>query len=423
MKISLPERTVHLTYCTNVHPSEDLVQILGALRGTVLALKQRLCPKAEFGLGLYLPAAVVQEFSENEYRRWEFDGFFKESGLYVFTLNCFPFGGFHGERVKERVFEPDWTTPERLDYTNKAAELLVRWLPEGVKGSISTHTGAYGRRGPGDPIWEKVAQQFAQAALHLHRLEGKTGKRIVLSLEPEPFAIVDSTPDFVRFYEDVLLRLGMELLGRSWGMSAADGEALLRRHLGACFDTCHFCVQYEFLENFVLQCEKEGIPIGKAQISTGLELREPDRNRRGLERLRAFAEPRYLHQTVLRVEEGPIVQEFLLPDLPQALAVPELFRAKSLRSHFHVPVYWEGDDELGTTRSEVERAFPIIAGATDHLEIETYTWDVLPEAERRLASRDLTTSIEKEIRWVLEHLPTSPVPGDPSRISRGSGFC
>lgn len=412
MKVQLGNRTVHLTYSTNVHPSENFVQIYQALKTYVLPLKARLAPDREFGLGLYLPYSVVQEFYENEYRRWEFDEFLRVHGLYLFSLNCFPFGNFHGERVKEKVFEPDWTKAERLDYTKKAADLLARWLPEGVVGSISTHTGGYGRQLNNDPRTGKIAENLAKAALYLSRLESKTGKRIVLSPEPEPFAFAGNMAQYLSFYREHVLVEGRAYLEKTWSMNSSDAEALLRRHLGVCLDTCHASAQHETPERALdlLQASPSGqqsIIIGKVQLSAALELKNPFSNRKAFDRFCRFAEPRYFHQTSLKSKDSQ--QEFpdLVPQELEPLFISGEREAISMRTHFHVPIFWGGDAELTTTRHELELAFPMLLGSCDSFEIETYTWDVIPVPERARVAPDLVSSIEQEYRWVLEQMKKS----------------
>ncbi|MCA8950730.1 MAG: hypothetical protein KDE27_14605, partial [Planctomycetes bacterium] len=50
-----------------------------------------------------------------------------------------------------------------------------------------------------------------------------------------------------------------------------------------------------------------------------------------------------------------------------------------LRSHYHVPLYWDEDGPFGSTRAEVERVLRALAKDSDLplLEVETYTWSVL----------------------------------------------
>lgn len=403
MRLSNSRHQVWLAYGTNVHPSEGLGQILAFLRNTSSALKRRLCPDQTMALGLYLPASVLRELSENEYRRWELDEALQRGGFSVPTLNVFPFGDFHGERVKEKVFEPDWASPERLDYTKKAADLLQRWLPQGGFGSLSTHTGAYGKKMPGDPIWRAIAENFAKAALHLHRIEEKTGKHLMLCLEPEPFSLVETTEEFLAFYEPVLLHHAGAWLQSRWGMSASQAQELLRRHLGICFDTCHLAIVGEDLPDSLRRLLAAGIPIGKAQLSVALEMQEPGRDENRRRRLSSFDEPRYFHQTVLLDSQcsGPSPR---FPDLGEALRSPHLEHARRARIHFHVPVFWDGDGPLGTTRGELESVLPALAQASEHLEIETYSWSVLPAEEQRKAAEGLEDFLEKEYRWVLSQL-------------------
>ncbi len=124
---------VHLTYCTNVHPGDSWDEVRAALDGPVAEVGRRVSPGARFGVGLRLGGRPLRELM-GPVARAELDEVLERNGLYVFSLNAFPFGAFHARGVKEAVYRPDWLEHARLAYTCRAADLLASLLPEGVVG-------------------------------------------------------------------------------------------------------------------------------------------------------------------------------------------------------------------------------------------------------------------------------------------------
>src|ERR1041384_384449 len=133
---------LHLAYCTNVHPGGDWAQTFDSLQRYALEVKEKLGCDGPYAIGLRLSAQAAHELSDAarflEFRRW-----LDRHHCYVFTINGFPFGVFHGTRVKEQVYRPDWTDPQRVEYTNRLFDLLARLRPEDVEGSVSTLPGSF----------------------------------------------------------------------------------------------------------------------------------------------------------------------------------------------------------------------------------------------------------------------------------------
>src|SRR5437868_4953262 len=127
----------HLAYCTNIHRGEDWAQTFDSLQRYTLAVRARVCPNQPYAIGLRLSEQASRELSDpatlSAFQNW-----LENNQCYVFTINGFPYGRFHGTRVKEQVYAPDWTSRERLQFTNRLFDLLGRLLPQGVEGSVST---------------------------------------------------------------------------------------------------------------------------------------------------------------------------------------------------------------------------------------------------------------------------------------------
>ena len=382
MRIS-PES--HLTYCTNIHPGESWQEVQDSL-AHVLAVKQQLGHPGSFGIGLRLSARAAQELAGPQveaFREW-----LAKNDCYVFTLNGFPYGGFHGEVVKDRVHAPDWTTSERLRYTLQLFDILAELLPEGMTGGVSTSPLSY------DP-WhtdaatlrrakEVSAYHLGRVVDHLHAIHERTGKLLHLDIEPEPDGILEDSAGFVDYYNDYLLRQGRK-------------EELVRRHLRICYDVCHFAVNYETPREVLRELQRQGISVGKLQLSAALKVNLRKHAPEDIHTaLAPYNEPVYLHQATLRYAEQDVVA---FSDLPEALASLDHPLGNELRTHFHVPIYTDSYGLLQSTNDAIVetlnywRADPF----THHLEVETYTWDVLPDHQRL----GLTESIVRELEWVL----------------------
>jgi sugar phosphate isomerase/epimerase len=386
-----PIAGAHLTYCSNVHPGESLSEVESAVARNFVAVKRELSPSAPFGVGLRLSARAADELAPAP-RLERFADELAGAGLYVFTLNGFPHGAFHGTRVKEQVYRPDWLEAERLRYTAVLARVLARLLPEDVPGSISTVPGCFRPRGAEPGVPRQIALNVVRAAADLVQVERETGKFIALALEPEPHCLLETTAEAVSFFEEQLL--SAEVLGH-----AGLDEATLRRHVGVCLDTCHASVEFEEpLAAFEL-LQRSGIAVPKIQISAGLRLAPATAERR--QALAAFHNDVYFHQTVARAGERLI--RFL--DLPEALA-SDLPESSEWRVHFHVPIFHDALGAFGSTQSDL---LPLLSAlrtvdGCPHLEVETYTWDVLPE---RFRDVPLTEAVVRELRWTLSALGLS----------------
>jgi sugar phosphate isomerase/epimerase len=365
-----------LTYCTNIHPAQGWQQVLASLERYAPALKERLSPDAPFGIGLRLSSAESQELvSGDELAR--FKDWLDERGLYVFTLNGFPYGAFHGTVVKDQVHAPDWRTEDRVQYTLRLARILGTLLPEDLDGSISTSPLSYKTWiDPSDrATWQLLSKNISRVA------EALEGTRIHLDLEPEPDGLLERSTELVKFFEDWLPRSAWE-------------------YVGVCFDCCHNAVAYEDPAEVMDRFASAGISVGKIQVSSALEVPLPAA-RAELER---FADPVYLHQVTHRAPDGSLR---FYSDLPEAL--DHLGEAGHMRTHFHTPLFVESYGAFRSTREWIERTFDEVKKRRNCriLEIETYTWDVLPPEVKV----DLTDSIAREYEWVLRTL------GVPSQVS------
>jgi hypothetical protein len=398
LRIGATAGASHLSYCTNVHPGESWPEIRRNLERYCTAVKARVAADRPFGLGLRLPAAAAVELSRLE-ALGELLELLRAHQLYVFTLNGFPYGAFHGRPVKAGVYRPDWRSAERLEYTNRLAELLAALLPEGERGSISTVPGAFRQAIASRTDKARIGAQLARHVAYLVEIQRRTGKLIRTALEPEPCCLIETLAEAVQFFErHVFSRQARELVAREAGLSARAAEAALRQHLGVCLDLCHAAVEFEDVRQAVGALRAAGIAVPKVQISAGLRL--PAVSAGDIERLRPFDDSVYLHQVVERSGRG--MRRFTdLADAFRAFDPGE--QDCEWRVHFHVPIHLQRMDAFETTRDCIEEALRAHREAeiTDHFEVETYTFEVLPPQYR---DADVVTQISREVEWAAAQL-------------------
>ena len=397
MRIGSADRAEHLTYCTNIHAGETWDEVFSRLQANLPAIKAEASPDAALGVGLRLSAIAAKTLSASD-RLDEFRAFLADGDYYVFTINGFPYGPFHGQRVKQQVYQPDWSHEERLTYSDGMAELLAAILPEGMDGSISTVPGTFKPLASEPGMIEHITDHLLRHAARLVDIERTTGKTIALALEPEPCCFLETIEETVSYFEEHLFAPNAcRRLGGLTGLSSSVAGAALRRHLGVCYDVCHAAVEYEDPAGSIEALNAAGIAIPKIQLSAALRIPEvtDDVN----ETLAGFAEPVYLHQVIERHTDSLI--RYL--DLPDALEALDQALGHEWRVHFHVPIFLDELQHFSTTQDflkeilALHRKTPI----SNHLEVETYTWGVLPERYRGVP---VSNAIARELNWVRNEL-------------------
>ncbi len=409
-----PSRDLWLGYCLNLRAPESLAQLEADLAEVVLPVRDALlgAATANFGVGLYLPAALARTLAEDAAACAALRAFLRAERLVPFTFNAFPYGGFQRDGVKREVFRPTWADPERLEYTLDVATVAAALAPELAGGhvSISTHPGAFGAWLTDRSLLRRCAEGLGRALAGLAALEARGGPRCVLALEAEPRASAGTSralAEYLMFAREVAARV----LRTEHGMDDGRARAVVARHLGTCLDACHAAVEFEAPADALHLATLDG-PLGKLQVSNALALPAPGAEPAAVAALLALDEPRYLHQTtgrlgaeLLRVED--------LGELRAALAGPEAARwlaADEWRCHFHVPIDREAlEGGLATTRATADELLALAVAAPErwgtpalHVEVETYTWSVLPGGAVRGAA--LARGVEQELRHALARL-------------------
>ena len=390
--------TVHLSYCTNIHPGESWPEVRANLERYLVPVRERVAPGRPFGVGLRLSAESARTLATPEALD-ELRAFLSAHDLYVFTINGFPYGPFHGRPVKEQVYLPDWLDPERLAYTDQLADILAALLPEGVEGTISTVPGAFAPRVHGEADRARMAQALLDHVAHLVRLRVTTGRRVALALEPEPCCFLETIAQAVDFFERYLFSAAaVEWVSSSTGLTRVAAATAIREHLGVCLDACHMAVEFEEPAKVLEALRAAEIRVPKVQVTAGLRVVLRDGDDATLDALGAFADDVYLHQVVERRADGRLIRHL---DLPQALAAARAAKGQGTREwrvHFHVPVFRERYGAFEGTQEYVAELLRLVreGDVSEHFEVETYTWDVLPEEFRR---EGIVGGIVREVEW------------------------
>ena len=377
---------LHLAYCTNIHRGGTWGETFDALKDNTPAVRERICPHGPFAIGLRLSRQAANELSGQksilEFQRW-----LEKNSCYVFTVNGFPYGRFHGTRVKEQVYAPDWTSPERLAYTNLLFDLLAKLLPAGREGSVSTLPGSFKEFIRTGEQKKLIRENLWRCVGHVARLSQTSKKKLHLGLEPEPLCLLENSGETIQFFEHL--------------RAERKNDPRLDEYLGVNYDTCHFAIEFEEPRAALNSLRAAGIKISKIHLSSALKTAATPEARADLKK---FADDVYLHQVVACDANGKL-QYFR--DLPDALNSKFEIRNSKFpewRIHFHVPLHAPAAPPFENTSDHLLGTLDWLAGnpkLCSHLEMETYTWEVLPP---ELKSRSVVEQLAAEYRWTLARL-------------------
>ena len=389
----------HLTYSTLVHPADDWEQLWNSLNTYLPKVKERFAPNQSFGVCIRLAAKTAETLANSPAERDKLKKFLAEKDMYIYTANAFVYGHFKGDKVKEQVYEPDWRGEERTQYTINVANVLADVCPRGIAPSIQSAPLGFKPRVTGDDVIDSYTDHVLRVVAHLIALEAKTGSTVQLALEPEPFCFLETTDETIAYFRDHLYSgAAVEKLAKLARVPISEANAALRRHLGIVYDICHQAVEYEDIPASLQKLVDAGVPIFKLQEAAALHM--PEVTQDVVNTLKRYAKTIYLTQT-LEKRDGKI-NHFLNVD--DAIAAFEKDPGpREWRTHIHVPVFLDDLGEFRTTRFAIADAlrFHKAKPLSRHLEVETYTWDMLPDS---LKSNDIVDYIFRELDWVRSQL-------------------
>lgn len=387
----------HLAYCTNVHPAETWEETFHALKVHTLKVRDKLLNKignkhydkkdknTAYAIGLRLSAIAAEELLYDDhldiFKQWLAD-----ENCYVFTLNGFPYGAFHGTEVKESVYLPDWTSQDRLSYTKNLFNIIAQLVPDGVQGSVSTLPASFKEFRADEAT---IFDNLIECAHYIEALSQKYNRDLHLGMEPEPLGHFENTEETLAFFNRFLANF-----------PDTDSEFILKR-IGINYDTCHFALEFDDCYTSLRKFQDAGVRISKVHLSSAiaLDLTLPD----AVNSLHRFNEPTYLHQVITRNNDGELTRYKDLPDFLTTQPPPQHTPSNlEARVHFHIPLYSQPEAPLGSTQQHVESTLRYLrenSNFCQHFEIETYTWAALPEG----LQIPIETQIAKEYEWVMNH--------------------
>jgi len=390
----------HLTYSTLVHPADNWEQLYNSLVTYLPKVKARIAGNKSFGVCIRLSANSAKTLAASAAERAKLKKFLDDNDMYIYTANAFVYGHFKGAAVKEQVYEPDWRSEERTQYTINVADILADVCPRGIAPSIQTAPLGFKPRVTGSDVVASYTDHVLRVVAHLIALEDKTGCAVQLALEPEPWCFLETTDETIAYFRDHLYSgAAVEKLAKLAHVPIADANAALRRHLGIVYDICHQAVEYENIAESLQKLVDAGVPVFKLQEAAALYV--PQVTQAAVDTLKKYAKTIYLTQTMEK-RNGKI-NRFLNVDDAIAAFEKDPSGAREWRTHIHVPVFLDDLGQFRTTRFAIEDAlkFHKQKPLSRHLEVETYTWDMLPDS---LKTGDIVEYVCREIDWVKGQL-------------------
>ncbi|MEC8659522.1 MAG: metabolite traffic protein EboE [Verrucomicrobiota bacterium] len=377
---------IHLAYCTNIHRGEGWNETFHGLNEYTLKVKEKVSQSDPFAIGLRLGYKAALELSEtgsgnlDEFIKW-----LDHNNCYIFSINGFPYGQFHGSRVKEQVYTPDWTFDSRVEYTNLLFDILAEILPSGMSGSVSTLPGSFKEFIQDDTQQGNVIiENLARCGKHINDLIEKTGKDLHLGLEPEPLGWFENTPETLSFFKRFRNIYGDEF----------------DNVIGVNYDTCHLAIEYENAKESLLLLKNNNIKISKIHLSSALKLKP---NQQTVDSLKEYQDDVYLHQVIAKLQNGDLIRFKDLPD-----AIENFLKGNcnddEWRVHFHIPLHASPDSLFDDTRVHIKDTLSVLSSDPEmckHLEMETYTWEVLPNS---MQSNSVVDQLSLEYDWTLNSL-------------------
>jgi sugar phosphate isomerase/epimerase len=380
------KHNIHLAYCTNIHRGQNWPETFQTLKQYTLRVRDRVAQRRPFAIGLRLSNQAAIELGDRntltEFQRW-----LEKENCYIFTINGFPYGTFHGGRVKELAYVPDWTTQERVDYTNRLFDLLAELVPTGLEGSVSTVPCSFKPLIKTQDQVTEIRRNLWRCVEHIAAISERTGKALHLGLEPEPLCYLENTSETVEFFEEM--------------RAEHPNDDRLSRFLGVNYDACHLAIEYEKPDAALERLASNSIRISKLHFSSAMKVvPTPDAK----SALKSFVDPVYFHQVIARNANGSLTRYLDLDEALNPSTVPGAEREQEWRIHFHVPLHCGGSKIFDTTEDHLLGVMDMLQKQPtlcSHIEMETYTWEVLP---LELKNRDVVDQLAGEYEWTLKHM-------------------
>jgi sugar phosphate isomerase/epimerase len=380
------KHNIHFAYCTNIHRGQNWPETFQTLKQYTLRVRDRVAKGKPYAIGLRLSNQAAIELS-NRATLTEFQRWLEKENCYIFTINGFPYGTFHGGRVKELAYVPDWSTNERVDYTDRLFDLLAELVPNGLEGSVSTVPCSFKPLVKTQDYVAEMRRNVWRAVEHIATISERSGKNLHLGLEPEPLCYLETSQETTEFFAQM--------------REEHPGDDRLFRYLGVNYDTCHLAVEYEKPEAALERFAANGIRISKLHFSSAMRVIPSAEAKAALQ---SFVDPVYFHQVIARNANGSLTRYLDLDGALKPSTVPGTEREEEWRIHFHVPLHCGASNVFDTTVDHLLGVMDMLQknpNLCSHVEMETYTWEVLPP---ELKNRDVVDQLAGEYDWTLKHM-------------------
>ena len=377
---------IHLAYCTNIHRGRDWVETFNSLKENVLRVRDKVSQNKPYAIGLRLGDLASRQLCQPD-KLEDFKLWLRANNCYVFTINGFPYGEFHGIRVKEDVYSPDWTTDERVEYTKRLFLILSEIAPSDSGGSVSTVPCSYKEFITSNDQVIKMRENLWKVIDYINDLSERSGKDLHLGLEPEPLCYLETSDEMIKFYHEM--------------RSHRPDDTTLSRRLGVNYDTCHLAVEYEEAVEAIEALVSEGIRISKFHFSSAMKVSPTPQV---IQCLAPYSDDIYFHQVIARTINGGFRSYRDLSDAIDQSNNGQVKDEAEWRIHYHLPLHCLPTELFDTTIDQLLKVIEYLGqkpAVCSHIEIETYTWEVLPKNMRQ---RDVIDQIVDEYNWTLKKL-------------------
>ncbi|HFL8819312.1 MAG TPA: metabolite traffic protein EboE [Candidatus Azoamicus sp. OHIO2] len=365
-----------LTYCSNIFKEQDITKLLKILTDYVFFIRKHFKCKY-IGLGLCVSNTLINNVLNihnlSYLRTWLI-----KYNLYISSINGFVYKSFHTKKIKEHIHYPDWTSSKRVDYTKKIIYFLSAALTKMTDVSISTSPLSFKtwiRRKNAKYIFFKSSVNILYVLQLLINMYKNKKHYIHLDIEPEPYCLLESVNDFLYFFIKWLIpnsKLYLHLLDKK------NKASYLRKYINLCYDICHFSVNYYNHIDIIKSIVLNKIKVGKIQVSSALEATITNDNYKIIMKELLFLnKSKFLHQNTLVTENKIFINKHI--DLNYEV-LKGFCNDTKLRIHCHMPLHLtKYRSYLDTTTNESKDVFLTLLKCIKikHIEIETYTYDIL----------------------------------------------
>lgn len=337
-----------LTYCSNIFKTNNLKK----LSFNIKKYKEKFFKKYNLNVNICLSNNLIKNINKKN-----LNSFREFYSIKITSINGFVYQNFHLKNIKENIYLPDWTSKNRFLFTKNILTYTDSIAKKKEKISISTLPISYIK-------WVNFFLNpfiFYEATQNLKKLTMQI-KKSHLDIEPEPFCLIESYSDFLKFKKNWIKTLIIKKNEKS---------------LTLCYDICHFSVIFEKQKIISKLITIDNLKIGKIQISIALKTIIHYKHvfiKKLTKTLTKLKKSDFLHQSIIKNYSK--IEKF--SDIYFFLKKIHLFKNKELRIHCHIPLYKKKFKYFDSTYKDTFNSLNLIKkhNLTKNIEIESYTYHI-----------------------------------------------